>query len=155
MKDRLEFQKKLAYLRQRYKNDPEALQREQAELLKTQGFAGMGGCLPMLMQIPFFFGLSRLLSGSIELYQAPMGWIPNLAARDPYYILPIIVCVALLIQASSGDSSMDAKQRLTSFAMAFFLGAVTVNLSAGLALYMCVNTVLSVLQTNLVRYFRR
>jgi YidC/Oxa1 family membrane protein insertase len=148
MKDRVDMQKKLQYLQKKYKNDPEMLARERAELIRKHGMPGLGGCLPLLLQIPVFFALSRVLSNSIELYHAPMLWIPDLSASDPYYILPICVTLAMLAQAATTDS----QQRMSVIAMAFVFGAFTASFSAGLALYICVSTILGVLQTRFVKY---
>lgn len=147
MKQRTEMQKKLQYLQKKYKNEPDILARERAELIRKHGMPGLGGCLPLLLQIPIFFALSRILANSIELYHAPMLWIPDLSASDPYYILPIGVTLAMLAQAAISDS----QQRMSVVAMAFVFGAFTTSFSAGLALYIFVSTLLGVLQTQLVK----
>jgi YidC/Oxa1 family membrane protein insertase len=147
-KQTAEFQKKLAYLQKKYKNDPDTLALERAELIRKHGMPGVGGCLPLLVQMPIFFALSRVLAGSIVLYKAPMLWIGDLSARDPYYVLPALVAVAMLAQATT----VDPKQRASLVAMALIFGAVTASLSSGLALYIVVSTALAVLQTVMVRY---
>jgi YidC/Oxa1 family membrane protein insertase len=146
-KKQKEFQKKLAYLQQKYKNDPDALARERAELIGTHGMPGLGSCLPLLFQMPIFFALSRVLSSSIELYKAPLLWISDLSAPDPYYILPICAGLAMLAQATT----VEANQRISFVVVALIVGAVTASLSAGLALYMTVSTILSVAQIFIVR----
>ena len=144
MKQRLEFQKKLQYVQQRYKNDPQTLAHERAELMRKHGFKDMAGCLPLLIQIPMFFALSRVLSSSIELYRAPFGfWIQDLSLRDPYYILPLLIALTMLVQAGFADK----QQRVSILVMALIFGAFTTTLSAGLALYIFVSTLLSVVQT--------
>ena len=146
-----ELKKKLAYLEQRYKGQPEILTQERATLIKKHGIPGLGGCLPVLLfQMPIFFVLSRLLNSSIELYQAPMLWISDLSAKDPYYILPFAVTLSMLGQAATAD----AQQRMTTVATALVLGAFTANFSSGLALYMVLSTFLGVLQTSLVKKFK-
>lgn len=112
-------------------------------MIKKNGMPGLGGCLPLLIQIPVFFALSRVLSSSIQLYQAPFAWIPDLSTKDPYYILPILMVVVMVIQALYAESS----QRMSILAMSLVLGAVTSSLSAGLALYLVVSTALAVVQT--------
>jgi YidC/Oxa1 family membrane protein insertase len=143
MKQRGEVQKKLAYVQQKYKHDPELLARERAEIIRTHGMPGLAGCLPLLLQIPMFIALSRLLASSIELYQAPFLWIKDLSAKDPYYILPLLITLGMLAQSTTADS----QQRTSIVVMAFVFGAVAVNFSAGLALYICVSTLLGVAQT--------
>jgi YidC/Oxa1 family membrane protein insertase len=143
MKKHAEMQKKLKYLQQKYKDDPETLMRERADLVRKEGLSGLSGCLPILLQLPIFFALSRVLSSSIELYQAPFfGWITDLSARDPYYILPILVALAMLLQATT----VDAAQRMQLIIMALVFGAITANLSAGLCLYIFMSTLLGVVQ---------
>ncbi len=150
MKGQNEMRKKLAYIEQKYKHDKEMLMRERAELIKKHGMPGLGGCLPILMQIPIFFALSRVLSGSVELYKQPMLWIPNLSAPDPYYIFPALVMIGMLAQAMFADK----QQRMSLIAMALIFGAVTASLSSGLALYISVSTLLGVLQTRLLKYLK-
>jgi YidC/Oxa1 family membrane protein insertase len=143
-KKRAELQKKLQYVEQKYKGDKEALAQAKAELIRKNGMPGLGGCLPLLLQLPIFFALSRVLSSSIELYQAPFfGWITDLSAKDPYYILPILLALTMLVQGLTGDKS----QRFTFMAMALVVAAMMVNLAAGLVLYIVVSTMLGLLQT--------
>ena len=138
-----EFHKKLEYLKQRYKNDPEAYAREQADLIAKHGMPLIGGCLPKLLQLPIFFALSRVLSNSLPLYKAPfMGWIHDLSASDPYYILPLLLILTMLVQAPSGD----IKQRFIIIAFALMFGTAALGFSAGLCLYMIVGLGLNVMQ---------
>ncbi|MDP3889157.1 MAG: YidC/Oxa1 family insertase periplasmic-domain containing protein, partial [bacterium] len=152
-KQRAEFQKKLSYLQQRYKDDPDQLSRERAELIRKDGIPGLGaGCLPVLLiQMPIFLALNGILSSAIELYRAPMLWISDLSSPDPYFVLPILVGLAMLGQAMT----VEASQRMTMIVMALVFGAVTAYLSAGLALYIVVSTALGVLQTMIINFFSR
>jgi YidC/Oxa1 family membrane protein insertase len=148
MKQQKEVQKKLAYIQQKYKDNPEILARERAEFARKHGMQaiGLGGCLPILIQIPVFIALSRLLNSSFELYQAPMLWIPDLSARDPWYILPMIIMFSMLASALNADD----KQKLSIVAVALLFGAFTANFAAGLALYIAVNSLFGVLLTGRV-----
>jgi len=150
MKQRVDMKKKLDYIQHKYKNDPERLAQERADLLKKHGMPGLGGCLPLLLQIPMFIALSTILRSSIELHKAPMLWIPDLSAADPYYLLPLGVALSMLLQASGAD----AQQRMTGIAMALVFGAVATSFSAGLALYIFVSTLLGVFQGYVVRVFK-
>ena len=142
-KSSAEFQKKLRYLEKKYTNDSETLGRERAALLQKEGMPGLAGCLPVLLQIPIFVGLSRVLSSSIELYHAPFYlWITDLSAPDPYYVLPMLICVSMLLNALY----VDPKQRMMMVVMAFVIGAFTTSLSAGLVLYISISTFLGVAQ---------
>src|SRR4029079_1492344 len=99
---------------------------------------------------PLFFALSRVLSSSFELYKAPMLWIPDLSLRDPYFILPILVTVTMLIQDTKGDP----QQRMSKVMMAFVFGALTASFSAGLTLYIWSSRVFGFIQSKLMRYFK-
>ena len=142
-KKSLEIKKKLDYIKHRYKDDPERCKQEQAELIAKHGMPGLSGCLPLLLQLPIFYALNRVL-GSISFYHAPFLWIPDLASKDPWYIIPILTTLSMIaMMRSTGDS----KQQLTSIGMALFIGAISTTLSAGLALYIFVGTFLGVVQS--------
>ena len=148
-----EFQKKMSYVQQRYKGDSQRVKEEQAALIRKHGMPGMAGCLPMLLQLPIFFVLSSVLRSSIELYKAPFLWIPDLSARDPFYILPILVTVVMLLQPQPAGT--DIKNRLPLIGMSLVFGAFTSTFSAGLALYIFASTFLNVVQTGIQRAIKR
>ncbi len=137
-----EMQKKMAYLKQRYKDDPEALQREQNALIQKYGLASLSGfgagCLPLLLQLPIFFAMNRVLSSSIELYRAPFLWMRDLSAKDPYYILPVLVAGSFLLTTITAG---EKQQRVQGVIMALFFGAFAVGFSAGLSLFFIVSTI--------------
>lgn len=145
MKKTSEMQRKLQYIQQKYKDDPEMLAAERAELIRKHGMPGMAGCLPLLLQIPIFIALSRILSSAIELYKAPFFWISDLSAADPYFILPILIGLTMLLQATT----VEQKQRMQFVAMAFIFGALSISFSAGLCLYIFMSTFLGVAQTSI------
>lgn len=149
MKKYGEFQKKLAYIQARYKDDPDTLARERAELINKHGMPGVGGCLPKLLQLPIFFALSRVLSGSFELYQAPFLWMKDLSAKDPYYILPVLIVIFMILQANA----TDPKQRFMVIGIALVFGAAAANFSAGLSLYILVGVILNGAQMYLQNKF--
>ena len=145
MKKYAEFQKKLSYVQQRYKDDPDTLAKERTQLISKHGMPGAGGCLTKLLQLPIFFALSRVLSSSIELYKAPfIFWIHDLSARDPYYVLPILITLSMIFMSTTNDP----KQRFTMIAVALIFGAASVNFSAGLCLYIFIGVVLTGIQTS-------
>ncbi|HJM68476.1 MAG TPA: membrane protein insertase YidC [Candidatus Babeliales bacterium] len=148
-----ELNRKLAYLKERYKDDPQGLARERSEAMRKHGMPGLGSCLPMLLQLPIFIALNRVLSNSISLYMAPFLWIPNLAAKDPYYILPALVVGAIVLHSPS--ASKDPKQGLMPYAMALFFGAITMQLSSGSVLFILTSTVTGVLQAGVMKLFKR
>lgn len=149
-KQQAEYQRRLAIIKHRFKDDPEKLAVEQAELLRTHGMPSLGCIIPLLIQIPIFFALNRVLSSSFELYQAPMLWIKDLSAKDPYYILPLIVMLATLVQDGKGA---DSQQRLNKIVMAVVLGALMTTFSAGLTLYFAAGRVFGLIQSRIVKYF--
>lgn len=146
-----EFQKKLRYIEQRYKHDREALTREKAELIRKHGMPGLTGALPfLLIQIPILYILNRLFSSSIELYKAPFLWIPDLASYDPYYILPVLVGIAIIMQPKM---TSDPKQRLLSIFMALFFAAFSSKWAAGVLLYFLVSYLFSAVQSMIQKKF--
>lgn len=145
------MQKEMQYLEQKYKHDRERFRLEQAELIKKHGMPQIASCLPMLAQLPIFIALSRVLNNSIELYKAPFfGWITDLSMPDPYYLLPIGIVLAMLVQALHGDP----KQRMMMMSAALLFGAFSANWAAGLVLYICASTLLGILQTVLQKHFK-
>jgi YidC/Oxa1 family membrane protein insertase len=142
-----ESKKKLAYIEQKFKHDPDRLALERAEFIKKHGLPGLSGCLPLLIQFPLFISLNKLLYQAPELYKAPFLWIPDLSATDPYYILPLFVFVGMVCNALVGPPA----QRVNMFIFALVFGALTANFSAGLALYAVSNTLLGLLQARLVK----
>lgn len=149
-KQQLEYQRELAYIEQRFKDRPEQLLAERTELIRKKGLPGLGCLIPLLIQLPIFFALSRVLSSSFELYQAPMLWIPDLSQRDPYFILPVLVTLTMLMQDTKGD----AQQRMSKTMMAFVFGALTAGFSAGLTLYILAGRVFGFIQSKIMTYFK-
>lgn len=143
-----ELNKKMTYLKRRYKDNPERLQQEQLKLMKEGGMPGLG-CLPLLLQIPIFISIRGVIASSFELYGASFLWIPDLSGQDPYYVLPILVVLGMLVQAMYADKS----QRMMFFALAIVFGAIMSNFSAGLALYFFVTNVLTLIQTQVAKKF--
>lgn len=152
MKKGAEMGERMEYLKKKYKNDPERLRLEQAELVKKYGvMPQVMGCLPMLLQIPMFIALNRVLSSSIELYHAPfIGWLQDLSAPDPYYVLPVLIMLSMLANAFT----LDEKQRSTMVILALVFGAFSINFASGLLLYIIVSTILGIVQTRLQKSMR-
>lgn len=141
-----DLQKKLKYIELKYKDDPERLAIERAEIMKAQGSVMVSmvstGCLPLLLQAPVMYALSRALTNSIALYGASFLWIPDLSAKDPYMILPIIVTVSFLVNSFY----VDKQQRTTMVIAGLVLGALAVNWSAGVLLYVASYALFSLVQ---------
>lgn len=147
-----EFQKRLKHIQMRYKDDPEALNQARMELIKKHGILpGASGCLPLLAQLPLFWGLHVVLANSIELYNAPFLWIKDLSSADPYYILPVLTGIGMMFATPATN---DPKQRIMSIGMGLFFMAIATNFSAGLALFMAVSMLAAALQIAVTRWIK-
>lgn len=147
MKKMQDIQPKMNEVREKYKKDPQKMQKEMMELYKKHKVNPMGGCLPMLLQIPVFFALYKILSITIELWGAPfMLWITDLSAKDPYYILPIVMGITMVLQQKMTPSSMDPKQQKIMMFMPVIFTFMFLNFASGLVLYWLVNNILSIIQ---------
>jgi len=146
-----ELQPKMQALRERFANDKQGLHQHIAELYKKEKVNPLGGCLPLLMQLPVFIGLYWAIIESVELRQAPfMGWIHDLSAKDPYYVLPALMFVTMFIQQKLSPPPADPMQAKVMNFMPVVFAALFINFPAGLLLYWVVNNILSILQQWLV-----
>ena len=108
MKKMQQLQPELTKLKEKYKEDKVKQQQEMMALWRRHGVNPMGGCLPMLVQIPFFIALYWVLLESVELRQAPWAlWIDDLSARDPYFILPLLMGVTMFVQQKLNPAPPD------------------------------------------------
>lgn len=147
MKDMQKLQPKMAELKEKHKNDRDALNRSIMELYRTHKVNPLGGCLPMIVQIPVFFALYKALMFSIELRHAPfMLWITDLSAKDPYYVTPIIMGATMFIQQKMTPSSMDPLQAKMMLALPIVFTFMFLNFPSGLVIYWLVNNVLTIAQ---------
>lgn len=147
MKKMQEIQPQLASLRERYKEDPTALNRETMALMRTAKVNPIGGCLPILLQMPVFFALYQVLGQSIELYQAPfMFWIHDLSQKDPYYVLPALMGITMFIQQKITPTTMDPTQAKIMQWMPVIFSVFTLGLPSGLTLYIFISTLFGVTQ---------
>jgi YidC/Oxa1 family membrane protein insertase len=155
MKKSQELKKKLQYLEQKYKDDPQTLAMEKSEAIRKHGVSDMLGCLPILLQIPVIMGLSRALSTSLELYHAPFfGWIHDLSAVDPYYILPLVAGLGLLF-GQAGAVASDPRQRFMTMMIALVSIAIFVNIAAGVVLFIATSAWLGFAQTAVQKMIKR
>ncbi|MBN1592669.1 MAG: membrane protein insertase YidC [Candidatus Coatesbacteria bacterium] len=139
-------QPKMKELRERYKNDKERLNKEIMELYKKHEVNPMGGCLPMLIQFPILIALIRVLPIVIDLRQAPfILWLHDLSEPDPYYITPILMGVAMIVQQKLTPSS-DPKQARMMLMMSVVFTFFFLNFSSGLVLYWLCGTVFQLIQ---------
>jgi len=148
MKEMQKLQPKLAALKEKYKDDRQRVNTETMALFRSHGVNPMGGCLPMLLQMPIYIALYKVLYNAIEFYHAPfVGFYRDLSAPDPYFILPVLLGVSMVLQQKLTPSpSADPTQKQMMMIMPVMFTAFMLFLPVGLVLYILVNTVSSVLQ---------
>lgn len=160
MREMQALQPKVAALREECKNNPQKLNKEVMELYKRHKVNPLGGCLPMLLQMPVFFALYQTLTRSVELKGARFLWIRDLSAPDAAFklpfsipflgnylnILPILMLVLMALQQklSSGSAYKDEQQRMMAVMMPIMFGIIFYNLPSGLVLYWVTNTLIMV-----------
>jgi len=142
------LQPELLRIRDRYKDDRVKQQQAMMELYKKEKINPLGGCLPILVQIPVFLSLYWVLVEAVELRHAPwILWIQNLSAPDPYFILPVVNLVTMwATQKLSPAPGMDPMQKKMMQAMPIVFGVMFAFFPAGLVLYWTTNGVLGLLQ---------
>ena len=145
---------KMKEIKEKYKDDPAKMNMHMMELYKKHGANPMGGCLPMLLQIPVFFALYRVLLNADELQGAPwILWISDLSRQDPYFVLPILMGVTMYIQQVITPNTMTDPMQQKIFKwfpviMTFFF----LTFPAGLVLYWLTNNILSIAQQQYINY---
>ncbi len=144
-----ELMPKIQAIKERYGDDKQKLHQATMDLYKKEKInpLNLGGCLPMLIQIPFFIALYYVLIGAVELRHAPfVFWLQDLSAADPYYILPILMGISMLLQQRLSPTSADPTQAKMMMFMPVVFTVFFINFPSGLVLYWLVNNLLSVLQ---------
>ena len=138
---------RLQRMKELYGNDKAKMQQEMMNLYRTEKINPLGGCLPILVQIPVFIALYWVLLGSVEMRHAPwLGWIQDLSAKDPYFILPIIMGVSMLVQMKLNPTPPDPIQAKVMMAMPIIFTFMFLWFPSGLVLYWVVNNCLSIAQ---------
>lgn len=134
-------------LREQYGDDRQKLNAAMMEMYRTEKINPLGGCLPILLQIPVFLTLYRVLLASVEMRGAPwMGWITDLSVSDPYFILPIIMIATMFLQMKLNPTPPDPMQARIMMIMPLVFGVMMLWFPAGLVLYWVVNNILSIVQ---------
>lgn len=147
MKAMQRIQPMIAKLREKYKDDPMAQQREMMALMKEHKANPLGGCLPMLLQIPIFFALFSVIGSSVELYQSPFAfWITDLSKHDPLYVLPIIMGITMFLQSKLTPTAMDPTQAKIMMYLPLIFTVFMLQLPSGLTLYMVVSGIFGIVQ---------
>ena len=142
------FSPKLKQLKENYGDNKQLFQKKMMELYREEKINPLGGCLPILVQMPVFIALYWVLLYSAEMRQAPwMGWIQDLSQPDPYYILPVLMGLTMYIQMKLNPSDMmdEMQQKVMRF-LPFIFTIFFIFFPAGLVLYWVVNNILSVAQ---------
>ena len=145
-------QPELTKIREKYKDDPARIQKESMELFRRSGANPIGGCLPLLLQMPVFFAFYKVLYSAVELVDAPfMLWIRDLSNKDPYYVLPVLMTGAMFLQQKLTPNTIsDPVQKKVMLFMPLLFGFIMKDLPSGLSLYIFVSTLFGILQQLLV-----
>ncbi len=145
MKGMQKIQPEMMKLREKHKDDKDAMNKAVMELYREHKVNPMGGCLPMVVQIPVFFALYKSLMFSIELRHAPFFfWITDLADKDPYYVTPVIMGITMFVQQKMTPSNMDPMQQKMMLALPVVFTFMFLSFPSGLVLYWLVNNVLTI-----------
>jgi len=145
---RADIEAKAAKLGQ--KADPNEVNRATFDLYKQHGVNPVGGCLPLLLQMPIYIALYRSINASVSLFNQPLfGWITDMTRKDPYYVLPAVLGVVMFVQQkitpqAGGD---PAQQKMMLYFMPALFTVMMLALPSGLTLYILINTLLSIAQT--------
>ncbi len=147
MKAMQKLQPEMQKLRDKFKNDKERLNKELMELYKKHRVNPLGGCLPMLVQIPVFFALYKVLLDAIALRHAPfLLWITDLSAKDPYYITPLLMGASMFVQQKMTPTTADPIQAKIFMFMPVVFTFLFLNFPSGLVIYWLVNNLLTIAQ---------
>ncbi|QWE18685.1 membrane protein insertase YidC [Polynucleobacter corsicus] len=142
-----EVQPRLLVMKEQYKGEPQKLNQAMMEMYRKEKINPLGGCLPVVIQIPVFISLYWVLLSSVEMRNAPwIGWIHDLSVPDPYYILPIIMAASMFVQTKLNPTPPDPIQAKVMMYMPLVFSVMFFFFPAGLVLYWVVNNLLSIAQ---------
>ena len=152
MREMQRIQPQIAKIKEKFKDDKTQMNKEVMDLMRANKVNPLGGCLPLLVQMPVFFALYRVLYNAIELYQAPFfGWIQDLSTKDPYYVLPVLMGISMFVQQKMTPSTtMDPAQQKMMLFMPIIFSFFMIALPSGLVLYILFSTVLQLASQYLV-----
>ena len=141
------LQPRIQTLKERHKDDRQKFQMEMMAMYKKEKVNPMGGCLPILIQIPVFLAFYWALLESVEMRHAPfMLWWQDLSAPDPYYVLPVLMGVTQFLMTKLNPAPMDEMQKKVMMIMPLVLIFIFIGFPQGLVLYWVVNNILSMAQ---------
>lgn len=145
MKEMAVIQPKVLALQTKHKDDRDRLNKELIKLYRDHKVNPVGGCLPMLLQMPVFVALFNILYMTIDLRQAPfLLWVTDLSVPDPYYVLPILMGVTMMIQQKITPTTMDPTQARIMLLLPIFMTFLFLNFASGLVLYWFTNNLLTI-----------
>ncbi len=139
---------KMKEIQQKHKGDPQKMQAAMMELYKKHGANPFGGCLPLVLQIPVFFAIYRVLYNAVELKNAPFAlWIHDLSVMDPYFVLPVLMGISMYVQQSLTPSTFTDPMQAKVFKwLPVIFTIFLITFPAGLILYWTINNVISIIQ---------
>jgi YidC/Oxa1 family membrane protein insertase len=138
---------KVMEMRERLKDKPQQMQQEMMRIYREEKVNPLGGCLPILVQMPFFIALYSVLLASVEMRNAPwLGWITDLSAKDPYFILPLLMTASSLLQTWLNPTPPDPMQARMMWIMPLVFSVMFFGFPAGLVLYWLTNNILAIAQ---------
>jgi YidC/Oxa1 family membrane protein insertase len=148
MKKMQTIQPELKALKDKFKDDPQRQQKETMALFKKAGANPIGGCLPMLLQMPVFFAFYKVLYSAVELVDAPfIFWITDLSVKDHFFVLPVLMSIAMFLNTKlTPTTSIDPAQQKIMLFMPVIFGFMMKDLPAGLTLYIFISTMMGMLQ---------
>jgi YidC/Oxa1 family membrane protein insertase len=148
MKKMAKLKPQIEAMQKKFEGDKQRQQVEMMNLYKANGVNPLAGCLPILLQMPIWFALYKMLMAAAELYHAPFipGWIDDLTATDPYYILPVALVIMMFLQAKLSPTTADSmQQKIMMYGLPLTFGVFSFFFPAGLTLYIFTNTLLTAL----------
>jgi YidC/Oxa1 family membrane protein insertase len=138
---------KIMEMRERLKSDPQKMQQEMMRIYREEKVNPMGGCFPIMVQIPVFIALYWVLLSSVEMRNAPwVGWIHDLSAPDPYFILPVVMTLTTMLQTALNPAPPDPMQAKLMWIMPLVFSVMFFFFPSGLVLYWITNNILSIAQ---------
>src|SRR2546427_12594588 len=137
---------------ERYKNDPERLQRETLRLCKEPNVSPLGGCLPMLIPMPVLFALFFVFANTIEFRGAPFLWLPDLARADPYFIIPVVMGLSMFVLSKVGQIGVppNPQTKTMLYFMPVFMTLLLLRFASGLNWVYAVSNIFSIPQQYLI-----
>jgi len=146
MKKMQDLKPEMDRIKKQYKKDKDGLNKAMMDLYKRHKVNPLGGCLPMVIQMPIWFALYRTIYSAVELYQAPLfWWIHDLSAYDPYFVLPVLLGLATFLQQKFTPQAGDASQaKVMMYAMPVMFTVFMLFMPSGLTFYILINSILTV-----------